>query len=141
MRSATRERLFAKLIVDPDTGCLIWTGAWAGPGYGQIMINRRQQYVHRVMYELFAGPIPDGLVIDHLCRNRRCAAPAHLEPVTQRENILRGEGLAAQQVRRTQCPYGHPYDEANTYRFGVGLRKRGCRACTRRRQRERASAS
>jgi len=89
-----RERVLSKLLIQPETGCLLWTGALTWNGYGNFMLpDRSNVRVHRLMYEWFAGPIPDGMQIDHLCRVRRCASPAHLEPVTCQENLLRGAGL------------------------------------------------
>lgn len=113
----------------PD-GCWLWTAALSHNGYGRFgngdMIGTRQ--AHRIAYELVIGPIPAGLVIDHLCRNRRCVNPAHMEPVTTAENLRRGVGLAVENARKTHCPRGHAYDEANTY---VNDNKRYCRACVR----------
>jgi hypothetical protein len=110
-----------------DDGCWIWTGSIRPNGYGQIAVDvdgrRLPRQVHRVAYELFVGPIPDGLDLDHLCRNRACFNPAHLEPVTRRENARRG----IKGILTTHCPKGHPYDEANTYVRPNG--HRGCRAC------------
>ena len=127
-----RERLFSRLIIDPS-GCLLWSGTTT-KGYGTMSIRNRSAYVHRLMYELFVGPIPPELEIDHLCRVRRCAAPAHLEAVPHRENMVRGETIIAAQVARTHCPQGHLYDEANTY---IRLGKRNCRACHRVRELDR----
>lgn len=79
-------------------------------------------------HELHKGPIPEGLVIDHLCRNRGCVNPDHLEAVTQRENILRGEGLAAANARKTHCPKGHPYSGENLYVVPSSGRRQ-CRIC------------
>lgn len=120
-----RERLFSRLTIDPS-GCLLWTGAQASVGYGQIMINRRNEYVHRVMYRLFVGPIPDGMVLDHLCRVPLCANPAHLEAVSQRTNVLRGGAPAALNAAKTHCFRGHPFTPENTVTDG---RRRRCRAC------------
>ena len=81
---------------------------------------------HRMIYELLVGPIPDGLEIDHLCRNRGCVNPGHMEPVTHRENLMRGDTVAAANPAKTHCIRGHPYDDENTYRYGS---HRYCRAC------------
>lgn len=112
---------------DAETGCWNWVGQ-ADNGYCRVMINRCRFLVHRFSYELFVGPIPPGLVIDHLCRNRRCVNPGHLEVVTQRENIRRGESPIAENFRKTHCPHGHEFDESNTR---VGVHGRVCRACNR----------
>jgi hypothetical protein len=82
--------------------------------------------------ELFVGPIPEGLVIDHLCRNRGCINPTHMEPVTNAENVLRGEGPTAVNARKTHCKRGHPFDDVNTYVYAKG---RACRMCHQLRQR------
>lgn len=110
---------------------------WLGPkrrGYGRIQHEGRGQRVHRVAYELVHGPIPEGLVIDHLCRNRGCVNPAHLEPVTAGENVLRGEGISAVNARKTHCKRGHLFDEANTWISRKG--RRHCRTCSRLRMRK-----
>lgn len=110
--------------------CWIWTASRIGL-YGNFWLNGRG-YAHRGSYQLFKGPIPDGLEIDHLCRVQLCVNPAHLEAVTQRENLIRSDNFAGKESRVTHCPKGHPYDEANT------IRRRGqreCRACRDRRNR------
>lgn len=115
-----------------DTPCWQWTGH-LDDGYGHIRVNNKQGQAHRFSYEQFRGPIPDGMEIDHLCRNRACVNPAHLEAVTSVVNTLRGESFAARNARKTHCPSGHPYDDANTR-----IDKRGsrvCRACIRRHSR------
>lgn len=95
--------------VDVTSGlCWLWTGAIAPNGYGKVWFNGRQVGAHRVAYMLFVGSIPPGKQLDHLCRVRHCVNPSHLEPVTQRENILRGATLAAQNMQRTECRSGHP---------------------------------
>jgi hypothetical protein len=91
--------------------------------------------VHRYAYERMVGPIPIGLVIDHLCGVTSCVNPAHLEPVTQQENVLRSGSLSAQRARMTHCLRGHPFDERNTRITRRG--ERCCRACDRQLARER----
>lgn len=126
---AKRAEFWSKVDkADPD-GCWLWTGTKVPSGYGRLWIAQRPFAAHRVAYEWLVGPIPEGLQLDHLCRVRRCVNPAHLEPVTSRENTMRGLNWAARNAEKTHCPQGHPYDEANTYlRSGGG---RGCRACHR----------
>lgn len=132
--AAAVERFAAMTEVSP-TGCIEWTGSLYRNGYGQFYPgpNHTPQKLlaHRFAYEWFVGAIPDGLDIDHLCRNRKCVNPDHLEPVTRGENVRRAFALT------THCPAGHGYDEANTYvRPGTAHRK--CRACMRKRDLERA---
>jgi hypothetical protein len=109
-------------------GCWIWQGARSGK-YGSIKRSGKTIGVHRHIYEELCGPIPAGKQLDHLCRNPLCCNPAHLEPVSQRENTLRGAGPTATNARKTHCRRGHPFDEENTiWRPGGGRR---CRACQR----------
>jgi hypothetical protein len=123
------DRLMARAHLDVN-GCWIWGGYCNRDGYGKIKDDggRRLLSTHRVTYEHFVEPIPDGLQIDHLCRNRACCNPAHLEPVTSRENTMRGRTLASINAMLTHCRKGHPFDEANTRMHGGGRR---CRACAR----------
>ena len=95
--------------VEKTDTCWNWKTPHAKLGYGFIYVYERGQKVpaHRVAWELLRGPIPEGLQIDHLCRNRRCVNPDHLEPVTQHENIMRGEGLSAKRAVQTHCKHGH----------------------------------
>lgn len=117
---------------ETPTGCIEWTGYLDKDGYGQIRPAGRKSTnmrVHRWAYEHFVGPIPDGLVIDHLCKNRACCNPDHLEPVTARENWLRGDGPARINADKTHCIYDHPLSGDNLI---VRDGKRACRECRRR---------
>jgi hypothetical protein len=100
------ERIQARVEID-DFGCWNWTGALTsnlpGKGYGRIQVGPKLKLTHRVAYEALVGPIPEGLDLDHLCRNRKCCNPAHLEPVTRRENLLRGDTLTAAHHEGRDC--------------------------------------
>jgi len=125
-------RFWPRVAKGPD--CWIWTGARRSPGgYGTIRGNGHQLLAHRVAYELAIGPIPEGKQLDHLCRNKGCVNPAHLEPVTNRENVLRGVGPSAVNARKTHCVNGHEFTPENTYREKGG--GRACKACGRDRMR------
>lgn len=128
---ALQKKLHSFSQVDAESGCWNWMRAIVHGGYGQINTGGRgcKARAHRVAYEVFVGPIPAGLVIDHLCRNRRCCNPAHLEAVTHQVNILRGVGITAQEALRTQCPMAHPYSTDNTGYTSRGHRY--CRICKR----------
>lgn len=112
-----------------DTPCWISDRAEAGKGYTKLGINGVTMLTHRVAYQAWRGPIPDGLIIDHLCRNRACCNPSHLEPVTYRENLMRGETLTASEAAQTHCKRGHAFDAANTY-YRPDRHGRICRTCS-----------
>ena len=129
MRSnSTTERFWAKVdtLGGPDA-CWGWLAYRMRNGYGQFQVGSQHVLAHRFVYELVVGPIPDGLTIDHLCRNRACVNPKHLEPVSNRINALRGFG-GAHCSAKTHCPQGHVYDLFNT-RYYRGHRY--CRMCMR----------
>lgn len=123
-------RMRARAVEGPG-GCLEWNGHIATNGYGRIHWNGRQQQAHRVAYELARGPIPEGLVLDHLCRNRRCINPGHLEAVTEQVNIVRGIGRSAENFTKTHCAEGHPYDRV---KVNHGRPTRICMTCKRARE-------
>lgn len=134
-RRSVEERFWTK--VNKTETCWLWTGSMTH-GYGKFGIpGKPPQGAHRISYELIVGPIPNGLHLDHLCRNRACVNPTHLEPVTCKDNVLRGEGGSAQNARKTHCKHGHPFDETNTYFVHTAGRSGGrvCRTCGRLRKR------
>jgi hypothetical protein len=123
---AASERVLRKAEIGD---CWTFRGALVN-GYGYTHVvdapgKYRTAFAHRVVYEELVGPVPTGKDLDHLCRNRACVNPDHLQPVSRRENLLRGQTIVARQVRRTHCPRGHEYTE-NTYLY---RNMRYCRAC------------
>lgn len=98
------ERMWAGFEKRPN-GCWQWVKAVQSNGYGRVSLGGRMKYPHRVMWELLVGPIPEGLDLDHLCRNRACVNPTHLEPVTRSTNLLRGETLAAAHHEDRDCGF------------------------------------
>lgn len=116
--------------VDKTGECWLWAAGRDKDGYGIFSIARRSLRAHRVAYELLVGPIPQGLVIDHLCRNEPCVNPEHLEPVTVRENGMRGDTFQARNAAKTHCIRGHEFTSENTWIDPArGVRK--CKACHR----------
>jgi hypothetical protein len=129
------EERFWEQVDKTGEGCWLWLGCLHDFGYGMFSVRQRRVYAHRFAYELLVGPIPDGLEIDHLCRNPRCVNPEHLEPVTHAENILRGEAPSAHNARKTHWVRGHRFNRENTYVVkATGARM--CRRCVK----ERATA-
>jgi hypothetical protein len=141
------ERFWRKASVGMVKECWPWNGFIDNKGYGAFGIRPvagGHRYIirraHRYAYENIVGPIPVGLTLDHLCRNRRCVNPFHLEAVTNRENCLRGEGPTAVAARKTSCVHGHPYSPENTYhrKSAYGFDARKCLTCIRARNRKRS---
>jgi HNH endonuclease len=120
--------------VEKTADCWIWHGAASKDGYGIFVeygehLEKIMWRTHRFAYVTLVGPIPDGLTLDHLCRNRSCIRPAHLEPVSNVENLLRGNSWSGINKRKTHCKHGHVFDEANTYYDKHG--DRHCKTCGR----------
>lgn len=132
------ERFLDKISPEPNSGCWLWAGTIRGHGYGAFWMGGTYWPAHRIAYELWQAEIPNGLEIDHLCRVKSCVNPAHLEPVTHRENILRAAALGIvgkANTEKTHCKRGHPFDAENTYIFQG--RYRACRICRRSARRRR----
>lgn len=125
------ERIFDKVIPVPESGCWIWLGATKGDEeYGCIYIGGKRFTIHKLVYELFCGKVPDELVLDHLCRVRPCINYHHLEPVTDAVNIYRGNAPGIVRMGLPECINGHTWTFKNT-RIYDG--KRVCRDCERER--------
>lgn len=124
------ERFMSFVAQEPNTGCWLWAGSGDKGGYGGFRRSSdnggKWERAHRVSYRLFVGPIPEGKILDHLCRVRCCVNPNHLEPVTYQENAQRGE-TGINKASATHCPNGHPYYGDNLYLSPNG--KRGCKKC------------
>lgn len=134
-RRNTAEKFW--MFVDKSNGpnaCWPWRRPLKPNGYGQFKLEGLNWGSHRLAWVLTNGEVPDGLVIDHLCRNRGCCNPAHMEPVTNAENVLRGIGVTAQNAAMTHCAQGHPLTGDNMRRVGA-KKQRSCVTCVRARAR------
>jgi hypothetical protein len=127
MSASAEEKFWSRVAKGKSAAsCWVWQGS-TRTGYGSFYSHGRVYPAHRFAYEAVKEPIPAGLVLDHLCRNRACVNPDHLEPVTEQVNILRGIGMTAMNARKTHCVNGHPLTGENIY-TGRG---RECRVCKR----------
>lgn len=122
---------FARLMskIDKSGSCWYWLGAVTSTGYGNFYLQGKYLGAHKAVYQMLIGPVPEGLELDHLCRVRACVNPDHLEPVTHRENDLRGVGVSAVNIVKTHCDQGHPFNERNTYHRPDKPSTRDCRRC------------
>lgn len=128
------QRIFSKITIDPaiewrQTPCWSYGSSITRKGYGMLTWRRKGMAIHRLMYAWAVAPIPKGQEhgeIDHLCRNRACCNPIHLEFVSSWTNMIRGEGVCAVNARKTHCKRGHEFTPENTYRVKDG---KGCKAC------------
>lgn len=123
----TLARFMSRIDRRSETGCWIWTGALTDQGYGSFRAQQRTFLAHRAMFVLWYGDVPAEL--DHLCRTPRCVSPEHLEPVTHRENVLRGTSPSSERARATHCKNGHAWTPDNTSHAAGGTRR--CKACHR----------
>lgn len=129
-------RFEEKLSLDQETGCWNWIGFQDGKGYGRVSMLGRPRMAYRVAYELYCERIPDGLHLDHLCRNPKCCNPEHLEPVTHAENVRRGHGPEVARTRwlkQSHCKHGHALSGENLI---ITTRQRVCRTCVNERKKE-----
>ncbi|HEC61086.1 MAG TPA: HNH endonuclease [bacterium] len=127
MRQQDIDRFWQKVQISPaPNGCWEWLGNKFSNGYGEFWLDGHNIDSHRIAYQLHIGPIMDGLVLDHSCKNHGCVNPSHLEPVTQVENCRRGN-TGKHQTLKECCPKGHPYIGHNLLLYGDGRRR--CRTC------------
>ena len=126
VRGDDERRFWAYVDGIGSEGCWTWSGPSKHHGYGHLQIGKKMVLAHRYSYELAKGEIPRGLELDHLCRNTSCVRPDHLEPVTHRENMLRGRSDSAKNARKTHCKRGHSFSGDNLYTW---KHTRQCRTC------------
>ena len=133
-RMSPLERVARNIVID-EVGCWLWTGRLSNERYAQFTVTQTGYPTvtlsgHKVSYELHNGRVPDGMVLDHLCRTRHCVNPDHLEVVRQRVNTLRSPiALGSINAAKTHCPQGHPYSPENTYVYRLKTRSTTTRTC------------
>ena len=135
MNQITIQRFQSKIEVDILSGCWLWNGYVEQAGYGRLNVDDYPHYIHRLAYEHWKGQIPKGFCIDHLCRNKSCCNPNHLEVVTYQENKDRGlcvkmtpRGVNHHNSKKTHCKWGHEFTPENTYR-SPNRNNRECKQC------------
>lgn len=120
-----KQKILSKILIDPNTECWLWQGYADRDGYARIeVIGGKNKFVHRLSYEAFTGSIPEGMSIDHICKNRGCCNPKHLQQLSIKENILRGDGASSKNNKKTHCNEGHEFSAENTY-----INNRSARVC------------
>ena len=123
-----RKRILRNICINPKTQCWEWTKSrFSSTGYGRISIRYKSWCAHVISYKLFVGEVPAGLELDHLCRIRHCVNPNHLEPVTRKENVIRGINPASKNYHKTACIRGHVLEKENLIIDSQGHRQ--CRIC------------
>jgi HNH endonuclease len=132
-----KDNFLKKVRFNEDSFCWEWIGSKDWFGYGKMIIELKSYYAHRISYEIFNGKIGDNLVIDHLCKNKSCLNPEHLEATSRAENTRRGTGFAGKNRQKEFCPKGHKLDKENLNSWDLKRGKRGCEECRQIRQKTR----
>lgn len=134
------ENFWSKVDISSDRECWLWKGTKNPDGYGLFRVDKIKVGAHRFSYELHKGKIPKGLQIDHLCRNRACVNPDHLEAVLPKINYLRGISPWAKNAKKTHCPKGHELSGNNLIKWNLKHGHRNCKKCHNEQAKHRRSA-
>lgn len=142
-----KPKILQRVRVAEESGCWEWIGTLNADGYGKVVVGYKDEprqpiksFAHRVAFQAWRGPITQGLELDHLCRNRKCCNPEHLELVTRKENVRRGDlprFMKEKAANQTHCYKGHELSGDNSVLQGPDKKNRVCRTCRAQRQRER----